>query len=67
MERRARRWWWVRFGQEEAEVMGTDKALEDMLLGDRIKNVTKTITVVRKGKYTNITGYKLTDGSCHNA
>ena len=67
MERRARRWWWVRFGREEAEVMGTDKALEDMLLGDRIRSVTKTITVVRKDKFTNITGYELTDGSCHNA
>jgi DNA repair protein RadD len=57
--KKARRWWWERFGKEEAELVTVDNALGDMLLGDRIKRVTNTITVVRRGKYTEIVGYGL--------
>jgi DNA repair protein RadD len=56
-ERKARRWWWERFGKQEAATVTVDTALEDMLLGPRIKDVTATITVVRRGKYTEIIGY----------
>jgi len=66
-ERKARRWWYERFGKEEAVLVTTDSALEDMLLNHRIKDITRTITVVRKGKHTEITGYELTNGSCCNA
>ena len=61
-ERKSRRWWWVRFGKEEAATVTTDTALADMFLGDRIKGVTKTITVVRRGKYSEIVGYGLAEG-----
>lgn len=54
---KARRWWLERFGREEAESVTVDQALEDMFLGDRIKSVTKAITVVKRGKYAEIVGY----------
>jgi DNA repair protein RadD len=60
-ERKARRWWFRRFGKKEALDVTVDKALEDMLLGRRIADVTKTITVVHKNGYTNILGHRLKD------
>jgi len=53
-ERKARRWWAIRFGKAEAEFVTVDEALQDMLLNDRILEATDTITVIRKGKYTEI-------------
>lgn len=61
--RKSRRWWWVRFGREEAETITVDQALEDMFLGSRIKDATQTITVVRRGKFTEIIGYTLNNGA----
>lgn len=58
-QKKARRWWRDRFGIEEAKTITVDKALEDMLLGDRINAVTKTITVVHKNKFTEILDYGL--------
>jgi DNA repair protein RadD len=58
-ETKARRWWWARFGRGEAETITVNKALEDMLIGHRIESVTRTITVVRRGKYSEIVGYGL--------
>jgi DNA repair protein RadD len=58
-ETKARRWWWIRFGRGEAEVITVDKAFEDMLLGDRIRSVTESITVIQRGKYAEIVGYGL--------
>ena len=55
----ARRWWSRRFGKEEADTISVDEALEDMLLGNRIKGVTNTITVVRRGKHVEILTYGL--------
>ena len=59
-ERKARRWWWARFGRGEAETVTVDAALSDMFLGDRIKQATRAITVVRRGKYAEIMDYELT-------
>jgi len=59
-EKKARRWWMARFGKEEATTVTVNTALEDMLLGDRIRNVTKTITVIqRTGKRAEIMDYEL--------
>lgn len=62
-EKKARRWWGERFGWEEAKVVTVDAALGDMLLGQRINDVTKQITVVRRGKYTEIVQYVLDKGT----
>ena len=62
-EKKARRWWGERFGWEEAKTVTVDTALQDMLLGQRIKAVTKQITVVRRGKYTEIVQYALDKGT----
>lgn len=64
---KARRWWWVRFGRQEADTISVDSALEDMFLGNRIHQVTSTITVVRRGKYTEIVGYGLHQRKTANA
>ena len=57
----SRKWWSARFvlraGQGRLTV---NEALGDMLLGDRIERVTKSITVAKRGKYTEITDYELT-------
>jgi DNA repair protein RadD len=52
--RKARGWWAQRFGAEEAQNITVDSALEDMFLGNRINDITKEITVRRKGKYTEV-------------
>lgn len=57
-EQKARRWWWERFG-DESKTITVDQALEDMLLGHRIKEITATITVVRRGKHTEIVRHGL--------
>lgn len=58
-QRKSRDWWSKRFGSEEAKLVTVNSALEDMFLGERIKGVTSTITVIRRGKYTEIVDYKL--------
>jgi len=58
-EDKARTWWARRFGGEEARNITVDEAMSNMFLADGIKNLTKSITVVRKGKFTEITNYKI--------
>jgi DNA repair protein RadD len=60
-QRKARRWWFERFG-EEAKTITVDDALADMFLAARLRAVTKTITVIQRGKYSEITGYELEKG-----
>ena len=57
-ERAARQWWAQRFGVAEARAITVEDAL-DLLLADRIKEVTESITVRRKGKYTEIINHKI--------
>ena len=45
--------------------MTVDAALADMFVGYAIKAVTRTITVVRRGKYFEIINYNLTTGNHH--
>lgn len=54
----ARRWWAARFGRESASVMTVDMALEKTLLPRILAQKTKSITVVRDGKYNKIVGYE---------
>jgi DNA repair protein RadD len=49
-------WWKQRFGEP---VPSVEEALEDMWLAQSIQQVTESLTVVRRGKYTEITAYKL--------
>jgi len=58
-ERKARQWWWARFGKKEAGTVTVDTALEDMLLNQRILDVTETITVIRRGSHAEILNYDL--------
>ena len=62
-ERKARQWWMKRFGRLEAEKVTVDTAMEDMLLGDRIRGVTGTITVLQRGGRADIVNYGLKEGS----
>ena len=57
-EREARQWWAQRFGSEEARTITVEAAL-DLLLADRIKAVTESITIRRKGQYTEIINHKI--------
>jgi len=57
-ERAARQWWAQRFGCDEARAITVESAL-DLLLADRIKAVTDTITIRRRGKYTEIINHKI--------
>ncbi len=56
---KARAWWTVRFGREEAASTCVDDALSDLFLAQRIHGVTKTITIIRRGKHTEITDCEL--------
>ena len=58
---KAQSWWRRRFwdGKGEPPTMTVDAALQDMFIGYAIRNVTKAITVVKRGKYFEITGYQL--------
>ena len=58
-EKKARRWWWERFNKKEAEKITVHLALSDMLLGQRILDVTKSITVVKRGKHSEIVRYHI--------
>jgi len=60
-EKKARHWWWRRFGKKESESIDVNQALSDMFLGNRIAAITKKIKVARKGKHTEIMGWQLHD------
>jgi DNA repair protein RadD len=56
-EKRARKRWAKLFGYGEAETVTVDSALQDLFLHERIKAGTKTITIIRRGKYHEIIGF----------
>ena len=58
-EKKARTWWSLRFGRDEAKDVTVDGALTNLFLGQRIASATETITVVRRGKHVEILDYKL--------
>ena len=58
-EKKARNWWKWRFGDKESLDMTVNLAMTDMLLGNRIRDVTKSITVLQRGKLSEIVGYDL--------
>jgi DNA repair protein RadD len=53
----AAQWWWDRFGNEKPGWATVNTALEDMFLGQKLLDWTKTITVHRNGKYFEIVAY----------
>ena len=56
--RKAHEWWRKRFGGNGHNI-SVDEALQDLFLHERIREKTETITIVRRGKHTEITGYNL--------
>lgn len=56
---KARRWWIHRFGAENSKGITVDKALADMFLANYLQNITETITVVRRGKFTEIVDHAI--------
>lgn len=57
--RKARTWWARRFGAETAKRITVDAALADIFLDAALRNMTKRITVVKRGKYFEIISHKL--------
>ena len=55
----AHRWWLRRFGSESSAHVSVSSALQDLFLPSSLKQITKSITVVRDGKYNRIIGYDL--------
>ena len=53
---KARRWWIKRFGSPAPTV---DAAMENMFLANQLREITRSITVVQKGKYKEITAHDL--------
>ena len=56
---KAREWFWRRFGKVGHETITVDEALSDMFLGVRVRDVTASITIIRRGKHTEIIGHEL--------
>ncbi len=57
---KARRWWMRRFGTKGELWFNVDNAMKHHeLLAERLNDMTKTITVVREGKYWRIVGYEI--------
>jgi DNA repair protein RadD len=57
--KKARRWWARRFGIEEARTATVDRAVDDLFTATELASLTETITVVRRGRHSEIVGYKL--------
>ena len=55
---KARQWWARRFGVADAKVATVDHALDGLFTATELASKTETITVVRKGKHSEIVGYK---------
>ena len=55
----AHRWWLRRFGSESSAHVSVSSALQDLFLPSSLKQITKSITVVRDGKYNRSIGYDL--------
>ena len=66
-EQKARRWWAARFGGDRATIITVNTALEDMFLSQEINSVTDKITVVRKGRHSEITAHGLSVGRMQHA
>ena len=58
-ERKARMWWGLRFGRQSATEITVDAAMSDMFLGQKLAAMTEGVTVVRRGKYSEIINHKL--------
>jgi len=56
----AQLWWRERFGGNPKKHTSVDEAMENMFLNSSLKEWTKTITVVRRGKYDKIINYNQT-------
>src|SRR5690606_19012340 len=56
---KAKSWWAQRFDWKSAATITVNKALEDMLLADHLKSVTESVTIIRRGKFTEIINHKL--------
>ena len=56
---KARAWWRRRFGAEEAKTITVNEALSNMYLAEGIQNITKSITVMKRGKYTEIIRHEI--------
>ncbi len=54
---KARRWWHLRFGRTGMDGSSVDAALQEIFLAQAILAITETLTVRKKGKYTEIIGY----------
>jgi len=63
--RKARRWWADRFGVEEAKLASVDRVLGVMFNEAALTNRTEAITVVRRGKYSEIVGHKIRASAEH--
>lgn len=55
---KAERWWKTRFGNE-SKVPSVDEACQLLFLGHDIASLTESVTVVKRGKYSEIISYKL--------
>ena len=55
---KAREWWSARFGQKDIEKTTVNNCLS-LFLGDELKELTKSITVIRRGKHTEIIRHNL--------
>lgn len=56
---KARRWWIHRFGAENSKDITVNKALQDLFLANYLANITETITVIRRGKFTEIINHHI--------
>ncbi len=52
-QRIARAWWARRFGKEKADIATVDNSLS-LFLGEELNELTKSITVIRRGEHTEI-------------
>ncbi len=55
----ARRWWARRFGDAAARKITVMSAVGDLFIGPALAEMTKEITVVRRGRYHDVIGHKL--------
>lgn len=56
---KARRWWGFRFGWEESKTITVIDAIQDMFLAQSIKAMTKSITVIKNGKFNEIVAHNI--------
>lgn len=54
---KARRWWHLRFSRSHMDGSSVDSALQELFLPQEILRVTETLTVRKRGKYTEIVDY----------